>query len=160
MQNFIDLEFGDGTYKFALPLPQINELQRKAGVGIGGLFSRVLKGCTRIGDDVVLAPAVAEFYALDLIETIRHALVGGGKGIVNGEEVKVTPQLANRLIDTYVLSSALSDSWSLAASILGAVVVGYSPPEHKKKDGSETAPKPKRGRKAGSTTEGPSPTVQ
>jgi hypothetical protein len=127
--NTIELEFADGSYTFALPLPQINELQRKCGIGIGGLFGRVLKGCHQVGDDVILAPGQAEFYALDIIETVRHALIGGGKGTVNGEEVKVTPMLANRLVDTYVMGRPLSDSWSMAASILGAVIVGYDPPK-------------------------------
>jgi len=127
--NTIDLEFGDGEYTCALPLPQIAELQRKCGIGIGGLFARVLKGCNRVGDQIVLVPGQAEFYALDIIETIRHALIGGGKGTVNGEEVKVTPIIANRLVDTYVHGRPLSASWSMAASILGAVVVGYDPPK-------------------------------
>jgi hypothetical protein len=129
MANSIELEFGDGTYLFALPLAQISELQRKCGIGIGGLFNRVLKGCNRLGDDIILAPGQAEFYALDLIETIRHALIGGGKGTVNGEEVKVTPIMASRLIDAYVLTRPLSDSWSIAASVLGACIVGYTPPK-------------------------------
>jgi hypothetical protein len=43
-------------------------------------------------------PAAAEFYAVDIIETLRQGLIGGGKGIVNGVEVKVTPVLANTLI--------------------------------------------------------------
>jgi hypothetical protein len=125
----IDLEFADGSYTFALPLPQINELQKKTGVGIGGLFARVLKGCMNVGDDVVLAPGQAEFYALDLIETVRHGLIGGGRGMVNGEEIKVTPAMANRLVDTYVLSRPLNESWSLAGAILGACIVGYDPPK-------------------------------
>jgi hypothetical protein len=127
--NTIDLEFADGSYTFALPLAQINELQRKCDIGIGGLFGRVLKGCQRIGDDIVLAPGQAEFYALDIIETIRHGLIGGAKGVVNGEEVKVTPQVATRLVDTYVLGYPLNNSWSLAGAVLGAVIVGYDPPK-------------------------------
>lgn len=146
--NSIDLEFADGTYTFALPLPRIDELQRKTGIGIGGLFARVLKGCTRVRGDVVLSPGSAEFYALDLIETIRQGLIGGGKGLANGAEIKVTPGLADRLIQNYVLDRPLSDSWSMAASILGAVIVGYDPP---KKD--EPADEPAtQTETAGSTT--------
>lgn len=147
--NTIEIEFGDGAYTFALPLAQINELQRKTGIGIGGLFGRVLKGCARIGDEIVLAPGQAEFYALDIIETVRHALIGGGKGMVSGEKVEVTPQLANRLVDTYVLNRPLSDSWSLAASILGACIVGYIPPK-KAEPAEERAPKAKRKAKTAS----------
>lgn len=150
-RNTIDLEFADGSYIFALPLPQIAELQRKAGAGIGALFARVLKGCVKIGGDVMLNPGQAEFYALDVIETVRHGLIGGGKGTVNGEEVKVDPALANKLVDTYVLGRPLSDSWSLAASILGACIVGYDPPK-KDEPAAEPAPKARKRGKAASTT--------
>lgn len=147
MSTSIELEFADGSYVFALPLAQISELQRKANIGIGGLFARVLKGCSRMGGDIVLSPGQAEFYALDLIETIRHGLIGGAGGIVNGEDVKMTPQLANRLVDTYVLTRPLSDSWSMAASILGACIVGF---EDKKKDPQPAAPaRPKAAKKVG-----------
>lgn len=129
--NTIELEFGDGAYTFALPLPQIAELQKKCGIGIGGLFARVTKGCfVQPGTaDVLIDAKAGEFYALDLIETIRHGLIGGAKGTVNGEEVNVTPQLATRLVDAYVLGRPLVESWSAAVSILGACIVGYDPPK-------------------------------
>lgn len=126
--NYIDLEFGDGEYRFALPLAQIDELQRKAGAGIGALFARTLKGANRIANDVVLAPANAEFYALDLIETVRQGLIGGGRGTVDGQEVKVDPSRAQRLVAAYLLNQPLAVAWELAVSILGAVIVGYDPP--------------------------------
>lgn len=127
-QNTIEMAFADGEYTFALPLERIDELQRKTGAGIGKLFGRVLKGVMRSGDDITLNPTTAEFYALDLIETVRQGLIGGGKGMVDGAEIKVTPALAQRLVANYVLNRPLSDAWSLAASILGAAVVGYDPP--------------------------------
>jgi hypothetical protein len=149
--NTVDLDFGDGSYTFALPLPQIAELQRKTGAGIGALFARVIKGAYQVRGEVQLDPGSAQFYALDVIETIRHGLIGGGKGMVNGEETKVDPQLANRLVDTYVLGYPLADSWSKAASILGACIVGYDPPK-KDPPANERAPAKPRRKKAGSTT--------
>lgn len=134
MSNTIDIQFADGEYTFALPAPRIDELQRKCGapgppVGIGAIFARVLKGCVVAGKEVLMVPSQAEFFATDLIETIRQGLIGGGRGVVNGEEIKVTDALANRLIENYVLAKPLSDSWSLAAAILGACVMGYDPPK-------------------------------
>lgn len=134
MQNKIDLDFADGVYTFALPLARIDELQRKTGVGIGALFARVLKGCVRVGDEIVLAPAAAEFHAVDLVETIRQGLIGGNHGVVNDQEITVSPALAGKLIENYVSDRPLSDSWAAAASILGACIVGYDPPADKKKE--------------------------
>jgi len=139
--NSIELEFGDGQYTFALPLVQIAELQRKTGIGIGGLYARVTKGAQVVGEKVYLNAGSAEFYALDLIETIRHGLIGGGKGVVNGEEVEVTPIIANRLVDAYVLGRPLQSAWNFAATILGVCIVGFDPP---KKDEPARARAPRR----------------
>jgi hypothetical protein len=128
MATSIDLEFADGVYTCALPLERIDELQRKTGVGIGSLFGRVLKGSQQIGDEVILSPGHAEFYVLDLVETIRQGLIGGGRGRVDGREVIVTPPVAQRLIASYVLTRPLSEAWSHAIAILGATMVGYDPP--------------------------------
>ncbi len=140
MANTIELEFADGLYKFALPLARIEELQRKTGVGIGELFGRVMAGCIRVQDDVILAPSAAKFHVIDLVETIRQGLIGGNHGVVNEAEIAVSATVANRLIDGYVLTAPLTDSWSIAASVLGACIVGYEP-EDKKKDDSETKAK-------------------
>lgn len=141
MQNKIDLAFADGVYSFALSLARINELERKVAAatgspaGIGSIFARVLKGCARVGEDVVQAPALAEFFAIDLVETIRQGLIGGNHGVVNDEEITVSPALADRLITNYALERPLTESWSTAASILAACIVGYEPPGDKKKAG-------------------------
>lgn len=132
----IDLNFADGEYTFRLGLEGINEIQRKcreaSGLpsGIGAVFARVLRGCIPTGSgEISLAPGAAEFYAQDVIEPIRQGLIGGGVGMVDGVEVKVTASSANELIKNYVLTRPLVDSWSLAASILSACVVGYDPPK-------------------------------
>lgn len=131
----IELNFADGEYLFALPLARIAELERKCGapgppVGIGKIFARVLKGVVRSDNgEIYLAPSAAEFYAVDLIETIRQGLIGGGRGMVNGEEVKVTPTIADRLIQSYITDRPLKEPWDLAVSILGATIAGYDPPK-------------------------------
>jgi Phage tail tube protein, GTA-gp10 len=141
MANYIDLDFADGEYRFALPLAQIDELQRKCNAGIGSIFARTVKGAHRAGDEIILAPGQAEFYAADLIETIRQGLIGGKMGTVDGQTVEVNPPIAKRLVDNYVLNQPLSDAWELAVAILGAVIVGYTPPETPGKKGSAAAKK-------------------
>jgi hypothetical protein len=145
MDASIELDFADGKYTFALPVPQIAELQRKCDIGIGGLYARVLKGrVPRLNEatneiELGLEPAMAEFYILDIIETIRHGLIGGGRGTVNDQEVKVTDALANRLVATYVAGKPIHQYWSMAASVLIATVHGYDPP---KKDEPAQEPAP------------------
>ncbi len=153
MQNKIDIVFADGLYTFALPLARINELERKVAAGtgtpagIGSIFARVLKGCARVGDDMVQAPALAEFYAIDLIETIRQGLIGGNHGVVNEQDITVSPALADRLITSYVMERPLTESWATAASVLATCIVGYEPPADKKK--AEPPAKTKATAKAG-----------
>lgn len=131
MANHIDLDFADGEYRFALPLGQIDELQRKCGAGIGAIFARTLRGVSQHEGRIVLIPSAAEFYALDVIETIRQGLIGGKFGTVDGQRVEVNPIVARRLVDNYVLNQPLSNAWEIAVSILGAVVVGHETPGKK-----------------------------
>jgi len=139
--NTIELEFADGVYLFALPLERIDELQTKCKIGIGGLFQRLLKGCITdpLTGQVIGNPAASEFYAVDIIETLKQGLIGGGRGSVDGVEVKVTPLIANQLIRNYVLDRPLAESWSLAVSVLVACIVGYDPPK-KDEPAEERAP--------------------
>ena len=130
-QNFIDLEFADGEYRFAFGLEQIDELQAKCkGDGIGLIYSRIIQGAGRGPDNtVILQPTNASFRAEDLYETIRLGLIGGGSGEVNEQEIKVDARLARRLMKNYVYNRPLVEAWQLAASIMLAVISGYTPPE-------------------------------
>lgn len=133
MNSSIELEFADGEYTFALPLPQINELQTKCGIGIGGLYARIYKGAMVVGEGEnaksVLLPHLAEFHVADIVETIRQGLIGGGRATVDGAEIQVTPAIANRLIDNYVAGKPLHPNWSIASCILAACIHGYDPPK-------------------------------
>jgi hypothetical protein len=150
VQNTIDLNFGDGEYTFALPLAQIAELQRKTDCGIGALYARVIKGVQLVGETAVLNPSVAEFYALDLVETIRQGLIGGNHGLVDGEEIKVTPAIANKLLDAYVLGQPLQAAWDVAATVLATCIRGFDPP--KKEPPAAERAKPRKTKKAASTS--------
>lgn len=131
MQTHIDLLFADGTYRFALLLDNIRELQMKTGIGIGGLYARVLQG--RVPEDVAVGhPAYAAYRIEDLIETVRQGLIGGAMGWVDGQEIKVGPLRANELVERYLLPMPLMEQWNLAAAVLHAKIDGYEPPVKKK----------------------------
>jgi len=127
----IDLEFADGRYIFALKVPGINEMQEKCKAGIGRIYARVLAGRYIIDMESIGNPVEAEYMLTDLTETIRQGLIGGGMGVVDGEEVKVNSITANRLVENYVVGRPLSEGWALAASVLMALIEGYDPPKKK-----------------------------
>jgi hypothetical protein len=148
VQTHIDLAFADGTYRFALGLAQIHELQTKCGAGIGAIYARVLQG--RMPEDITVAhPQYGAYHVDDLVETVRQGLIGGGQGWVDGADVKVPALRANELVERYLLPMPLVQQWNLAASILYAKIDGFVDPEAKKK-----ARRP-RTRKGGLTTPAP-----
>lgn len=124
----LELEFADGEYSFDLKLPQMDELQEKRGCGIFALYGRITRGRHMFGDVAVADPAAGEAYDQDLFETIRLALIGGGKGIVNDQVVRVDAGKARKLVERYCHTAPLKDSWAIAAAILGARIMGYNAP--------------------------------
>ena len=145
VQTHIDLAFADGTYRFALGLLQIHELQTKCGVGIGAIYALVVQG--RVADDITVGhPAYAAYHLEDLRETIRQGLIGGGEGLVDGLAVKVSALRANELVERYLADMPLVEQWNLAAAILYAKIEGYKPT-----DGSDKKKAPRKGRKPATT---------
>lgn len=147
VQTFIDLKFADGTYRFALGLAQIHELQTKCGVGIGALYSRVIQGRLE-GDVSVGHPAFGAYHIDDLVETVRQGLIGGKEGEVDGQKVEVGALRANELVERYLTPMPLVEQWNLAAAILYALVEGYTPDDKKK---AGRPPKASAKSKGGST---------
>lgn len=141
MQTHIHLAFADGQYRFALGLVQLHELQTKCGVGIGALVARVIQG--RHESDISVGhPAYAAYHAEDLVEVVRQGLIGGGEGMVDGQDVKVGAMRANQLVENYLLPLPLMEQWNIAAAILHAKVNGWVDPDAQKKSvaGEETEP--------------------
>ena len=152
MQTDVTLPFADGEYRFRLTIPQVSELQRKTGAGIGPLFARVIQGWYLNPDGEEFGnPVEAGYHLLDLIETIRLGLIGGGGGTVNGEAVRMTDQFARDLMADYVFPARpLSEAWKLAKSILSVAVEGWEDPKKKEPDDAVEATAD------GSTTPAPS----
>lgn len=158
MQTHIDLFFGDGEYTFALKLPQIIAIEDKCGP-IGEVYSRLLKG-RYIGVASVGDASQAAFKHADLVEVVRQGLIGGGKGMVDGQPVEVTSLKANRLIESYVLGRPLREAWDIAATALLALIEGYEPVDDVQKKSMPTSDAPLKARRSRSTGASSSPTVQ
>lgn len=141
-QEELRLAFADGEYLFRLNLYGIKEIQEKCGAGIGKVWSRLASSrLNHLGEDIG-HPQLADFRIEDIVEPIRQALIGGGQGEVDGVAVKVTPILANRLIENYVLSRPLQEGWATAYAIVGGLVEGYDLGNPNKKKVSETESEP------------------
>lgn len=123
-------DFADGSYPFALPAREVQELERLTDAGPLDLYRRLLGGGWKTED---------------FAQTIRLGLIGaarqGHKALVADVEVEVTPLMAARLVDDYVRTYAVpveqeggslaagpkpwGESAILAAEILGAGVTGF-----------------------------------
>jgi hypothetical protein len=105
------LEWADGEYPFALPMGQIEELQRVCGdIGFGAIYQRVMLGAWKIED---------------LYHTIRLGLIGAGMGQVD----------AARLVKAYFNAPAMGfaadpkDSCeNVAKAVLSSVMIGVPAP--------------------------------
>lgn len=126
METAVELPFGDGTYRFWLPLPQIVALERKCGDTSILVIEERLRGS--IGVDAeggfTFAGGGAAMVT-DVRETIRQALTGGNSGMVDGQEIEVGPIRASQLIDQYVYPARpLSEGVVTAWRILHAAIHG------------------------------------
>lgn len=143
MQTWIDLPFADGRYLFKIGLEQIAELERKCDAGLGRIYARTRAG--RFGFEPGEAlPDQGEYKWAELVEIIRQALIGGGEGVVDGQDVKVSANRANDLVHAYLLGATEkrmvgTNVWALAYTILHALIEGYTPP---KKDEPGDSPAP------------------
>lgn len=154
VQTALELLFGDGDYLFDLKLPQLAELQRSRECGIFKIYGRVLKGRYMLNGEPLAMAEDGEAFAEDIYETIRLGLIGGNKGLVNGQEVTVSPIRARQLVETYCHPAPLRECWAIAAAVLSARVEGYTPPKAEPAKAPATA---KRGKR--STSRRSSPTA-
>ena len=144
--NYIVLDFADGEYEFRLTVGGIAELQTKCGAGVGRIFARLHadrfqeRGTPGRPGDIVLNPLQAEFQLEDIHETIRLGLIGGGRGIVAGQEVAVSPAKALQLMRDYVHPRPLLENWKVASCVLSAFLIGYTDPDKAQKKSPTMTP--------------------
>jgi hypothetical protein len=153
----IDLDWADGSYHFALLLPQLVELEDKCGTidasgvrrrkGIIAIYGDLIAGLSVQAGQIVANPLMGSASAYEAREVIRLALLGGGRGVVDGKPVTVDPTMALRLVQAYVDARPIIERWTTAAAILKAAVEGYEPP----KAAPAKAPAKRQTRKSQST---------
>lgn len=153
MQTHREIEFGDGTYTFALKMKGILAIEEKCRARIGAVHAHVLQGWYAPNGETAFAnPMQGDYGLLEVLEICRQGLIGGGKGMVDGREIEVGDHLATHLVRTYLEPDAgvpLSRAWETAVVILQTSLVGYEPAqEAQKKTPVKRTPRTK---KAGST---------
>jgi len=149
----IDLDWGDGRHKFALPIGQLRELQTKCDAGPGkilrGFFEHSDEGKMPKRENYQLGLADPQYrsdisryqllkvlggdWRIDQIrETIRLGLIGGG----------MAPTAAHLLVSTYIdaTSRDLLHSKEVATEILMKALVGDPDDPVGKKPADQTTP--------------------
>jgi len=110
----IEQDWADGSYRFALPVGQLRELQEKTGVGPLALYNRLLSG---------------EWRTDDMAEVIRLGLIGGG----------MKPVDAMGKVRAYVEPRPLTESVDPALRILERALLP-APDENAEGDDQKKSP--------------------
>lgn len=118
--------FGDGQYRFFLPLPQVFELERACGdTSIMTIEERLRQGIGQGSDGSVEFVGGGGAMVREIRETIRLALTGGNHAMIDGQEVEVGPLRAKQLTDLYTYPARpLAEGAVLAWRILSAAIFG------------------------------------
>lgn len=147
MDTAVELAFGDGVYRFWLPLPQIVALERKCGdTSILVIEERLRASIGVDADGAFTFAGGGSAMISDVRETIRQALQGGNSGMVDGEEKEVGPISAGELVNQYTYPARpLSEGVVIAWRILHAAIYGI---QLKKKPRAKPARKRSRSPKA------------
>lgn len=148
-----EFEFGDGEYRFWLPLPQAIELERKCGIkdDAGKLHPKSLYAIfEQLGEGLGRDPASGTLHWLgggaalvsDANEVLRLGLIGGNQGPVENGSAEVGPLRAKRLVELYgyparPMNEVVANAWR----VLHAAIVGVAV---KKKDEPSEKVKPRR----------------
>lgn len=114
----IEVDFGDGTYRFVLRYGELMQLQERVNAGPAWILDRLL------------APNAENrgWRVEDLSNIVRLGLIGGG----------LEPNKALGLVRSYVEARPSMESLNLAIAILSAALVG-APDEASKKKTQATA---------------------
>lgn len=126
METAITLDFGDGTYRFHLPMAQIVEIERLCGdksiIAMYDEMGMALGIGREDGEPVFVGGGSARIR--DVYEVIRCGAIGGRNVVRNGQTHVVSPLDAKQLADRYVDGRPLGETIPVAWAILNAAIMG------------------------------------
>lgn len=141
-ETHIDLDFGDGRYRFWLPMARIVEVERLCGdkslLTIHDELGNAMGMDRETG--VPMFAGGGQGRIRDIYEVIRCGAVGGNARLDGETEAKVSPLDAKRLVDTYVDGRPIAETLPVAWSILEAAINGVR--LKKKAEADEESPNP------------------
>lgn len=121
----ITLPFADGEYRFFLPLAQVTELERAAEASMFAIEWSLREGIGIAEDGKAFFAGNSAAETKAIRNTVRLALIGGGRGKVDGAEVEVGPRRATELVDAYLFpAQPLANGAALAWRILATAIYG------------------------------------
>lgn len=142
----ITLKFGDGEYRFWLPMKWWCKAEELCGGKAGPKSLEIVADemgrslvIDRESGDLRYVGGGATLF-MDVYQVIRCAAIGGGECIVAGETRKVSPLDADNLVNTYVDGRPFSETVPVAWQILNAALNGVA--LKKKVDEPEAQPAP------------------
>lgn len=129
--------FGDGEYRFWLPLPQVFELERACDCSVLEIEERLRGGIGQTADGIPHFLGGGTASVKEIRETIRLGLIGGNSGMVDGQEVEIDPLRAKQLLDLYCYPARpLAEGAALAWLILSSAIYGVRLKKKAGEDGS------------------------
>lgn len=123
MDTAIELAFGDGKYRFWLGMQQITAIEAgdKSVLKMHDEMGSAL-GVIPDGDPVFIGGGDARYK--DIVSVIRHGLIGGAKGEVDGATVDMSALDATRIVDTFVHGRPIAETLPVAWAVLNAAIMG------------------------------------
>lgn len=135
----IELEFGDGQFRFRLPPLYIDQLQKKRGYDVTWPDGSQGKKPKPFGQ-IFREHMTGDYDPLDSLEIIRLGLTAGGGGMVAGETVKLDPTKARMMHDTVTATWPVEQWFVFATAILRACTYGYEVKKGDSEPGNESPP--------------------
>lgn len=123
----IELEFGEGQFRFRLPALYIDHLQKKRGYDVTWPDGSQGKKPKPFGQ-IFREHMTGDYDPLDSLEIIRLGLTAGGGGVVAGEPLKLDPTKARMMTEDVTATWPVEQWYVFAGAILRACTYGYEAP--------------------------------
>jgi hypothetical protein len=136
MTTEVLIPFAGGEFRFHLTERQMFLLEvGKTEEGLpqrpmllGAAYARLLRGRYELEGRNVGLPTEAAFSVVEMNAIIRAALVGGGGGTINGQQISWDEYSVDSYLRRHVDPMPLLERWDLCLVIMGARVEGLSVP--------------------------------